>query len=900
MADDFNKKILIDIEVGSDGQEQINQYKAAFDSLRNSINGLSSPLTAISGSVASLDKDISRLAGSIEKLDNQNKALSGSGSKVKDSVNDLGSTFKVFKDVIEVVKTGAISLEQALSGGLAILVTLGPEILKWAGSLFKGKDAIDKTKMSIGDMNEALQSSDYSNAIQQMNQMKINVGLAKKGFLDKKEVLQQYNDTLGKTMGKASNLNEVEAKMTKDGGAYIKMTLQKAIAQLALEDAAKKAYQAEQARQQSDDDALSFWDKTVIGMKHSLSFSLTWEQAKKEQDEIKAERHKKAMERRAENVADFRAQSDAQLAIAAESTKKAADIAKTAGYDFLSGDIVPKEGGANDYDQRDERFRELTQKRIEAANDTEKMIKDSLSRQVQATYESYGSETAQMNSHFQDELTKLNGYLSDKLISRKQYDEASKLLETEYHSNLAGVMNKYDEQDKNRVQQAQNELAELQIKGMHEGAAKQIAELQQEQKEKNQQFDKLDSESLERINKLAAEISDAHNKDPKADTAELAKQLDAEYQLMVINSKKKETLEQQTADAISKIKNREVEGKKEETDQKGVNNAQTPEAKLEAEKKLILDKYQFEVQQAQGNEEILKKIEEQKDKQINELSDKFTKEKNDKAKKAAEELKKFELQQEKKLSEEAFSIINQSIKQEADAKIAGLERDKEAELNNSSLTSAQKLAIEQKFKQQEAQVKIKAFKQEQEASIAQAVINGALAITKGTAQTGVLSALYIPTIIAETAVEIAKIAAQKPPAYASGGVHYSSDGRGGVLAGYSKTDNTNAWLRSGEGIIVSEAMRVPWARNLVSAINVGFGGRDFSIANPGRGYAVGGIFTDGGDANRYYNQPMHDQKNLANSIAYQMINNFPPVYVDVKDINNQQNILAQTINRVNL
>jgi hypothetical protein len=120
------------------------------------------------------------------------------------------------------------------------------------------------------------------------------------------------------------------------------------------------------------------------------------------------------------------------------------------------------------------------------------------------------------------------------------------------------------------------------------------------------------------------------------------------------------------------------------------------------------------------------------------------------------------------------------------------------------------------------------------------------------------------------------------------------------LPGYSRSDNTNAFLRSGEGIVVSEAMRAPWARNLVSAINVGFGGRDFSISNPGRGYAVGGIFTDGGDANRYYNAPVNDQKNLANTIAYQMINNFPPVYVDVKDINNQQNILAQTINRVNL
>lgn len=248
----------------------------------------------------------------------------------------------------------------------------------------------------------------------------------------------------------------------------------------------------------------------------------------------------------------------------------------------------------------------------------------------------------------------------------------------------------------------------------------------------------------------------------------------------------------------------------------------------------------------------------------------------------------------------ALNTLKNSIQQQANAKIAGLEKDKAAELNNTTLTSAQKIAIQQKYKTQEDQVKIKAFKEEQEASLAQAVINGALAVTKATSQSGVLSPLVVPEIIAETAVQVAKIASQKPPAYASGGLHYTSDGRGGVLPGYSRTDNTNAYLRSGEGIVVSEAMRDPWARNLVSAINVGFGGRDFSTTTTGRGFAVGGIFTDGGDANRYYNQPVNDQKNLANTIAYQMVNNFPPVYVDVKDINNQQNILAQTINRVNL
>lgn len=84
-----------------------------------------------------------------------------------------------------------------------------------------------------------------------------------------------------------------------------------------------------------------------------------------------------------------------------------------------------------------------------------------------------------------------------------------------------------------------------------------------------------------------------------------------------------------------------------------------------------------------------------------------------------------------------------------------------------------------------------------------------------------------------------------------------------------------------------------WAtrgRNLVSAINVAYGGRDFSVTIPNRGYAIGGIFTDGVNSNDYYNQPMNDQKDLANSITYQMINNFSPVYVDVKDIKTQTNL----------
>lgn len=40
-----NKNISIDIEINASGQQQINQYKAAFDSLRTSISNLSQPIS---------------------------------------------------------------------------------------------------------------------------------------------------------------------------------------------------------------------------------------------------------------------------------------------------------------------------------------------------------------------------------------------------------------------------------------------------------------------------------------------------------------------------------------------------------------------------------------------------------------------------------------------------------------------------------------------------------------------------------------------------------------------------------------------------------------------------------------------------------------------------------------
>jgi len=667
MESDINKKITIDVEVNTDGQQQIAQYKAAFDNLRTSINNLSNPLGGLSNNISSLDKNLSKVNDSLNKLSKQNKETESSGQKVKESIKGVSETSDTADKIIKLLKASFTSLEGALTGGISIIIAYLPELTNWISSLIKGKEAIDAAKLSADTMNQAIDNSDYSNAIEQINNLKINVGLAKQGLINKEEVLQQYNDTLGKTMGQAGSLGQVESLLTKNGPAYIKMTLLKAAAQTALQNAAKKAVEAEEDKRKSDEDSLTFWDKAKGYIKTGVAAVANPVLGLEEYNSVQVENIATAKKRRKEAVDDADKQKDEYLKIAETFTKQAADIAKKSGFDFFNGEIVPKGTAA-----------------------TKKKPK----------------------------------------IERQEPVE------------------------------------------------------------------------------LSAPVA-------KIPNAKITENLNAVKNLQLTN-------EQDTANKTVDIK------------------------------KAALDK-----------------------------------------------IEDYAKQNAQKIATDTIKSLADSVKQQEAAKLASLDKDKSAELANKSLTSAQRLAIENKYQKQEAAVKAKAFKQEQELSIAQAIINGAQAVTKVTAQAGVLAPFEIGIVVAETAAQVGKIAAQKPPAMAKGG-YFKSDGKGALLPGYSRTDNTNAYLRSGEAVVVSEAMQVPWARNLVSAINVGFGGRDFSMSNPGRGYAVGGIFTDGGDANRYYSQPVNDQKNLANTIAYQMINNFPPVYVDVKDVNNQQNILAQTINRVNL
>jgi hypothetical protein len=158
------------------------------------------------------------------------------------------------------------------------------------------------------------------------------------------------------------------------------------------------------------------------------------------------------------------------------------------------------------------------------------------------------------------------------------------------------------------------------------------------------------------------------------------------------------------------------------------------------------------------------------------------------------ELTQFTIDQARVVADTVFTIMQQNRQAIFDADMAALEEARERELDNKNLTESQRAQIEKRYKLEEARLKQQAWKQQKDADLAQAVINGALAISR--AWTLGLPAA-IPASIAAgvaTAAQIAVIANTKPPKFADGTEFL-------IGAGTGRSDNNLAYLSHGERVV---------------------------------------------------------------------------------------------------
>jgi hypothetical protein len=158
-------------------------------------------------------------------------------------------------------------------------------------------------------------------------------------------------------------------------------------------------------------------------------------------------------------------------------------------------------------------------------------------------------------------------------------------------------------------------------------------------------------------------------------------------------------------------------------------------------------------------------------------------------------IKEASIQIAQQTADAIFTIANQRRNAEFNLQIQQLTDLKNKELANKELTDAQKERIELRYQRQVAAIKTKQAQADKQAAIAQAIINGALAITKLWVSPGFPAAIPLAAVVAvTTAAQVAIIAAQKIPKFAKG-TEYVQGG------GTETSDSVPAMLSKGERVI---------------------------------------------------------------------------------------------------
>ena len=197
----------------------------------------------------------------------------------------------------------------------------------------------------------------------------------------------------------------------------------------------------------------------------------------------------------------------------------------------------------------------------------------------------------------------------------------------------------------------------------------------------------------------------------------------------------------------------------------------------------LKDKFSQELQATAEFQAALDAINGNREAEIETKTEEKEKVKREKAKETA-------LESAQVVSDAVFQIAAANRQRETDIKLTALDKEREKELSQKNLSEKQKEVINKKYDEKEKKIKLDAWKADKQASIGQAVINGAIAVTKALPNIP----LAIATGVA-AAAQLAVIVAQKPPEFAVGVRNFKG---GPAIVGEAGTEivneNGELWL----------------------------------------------------------------------------------------------------------
>jgi hypothetical protein len=397
-------------------KKSVDTTSDSFDRMKKPIQGGSNTLMQFSRIAQDAPFGIMGIGNNITATAESFSYLSASSGGAGNALKAVASSMMGVGGILLAVSLVTSALTYMSQNG----ITVGDVFKKLTGDFDLYADALKKANEA------AYKDEGVQSAIANVQELTINIGLAKDGFLDKEKVVEQYNETIGKTTGFVDDLDEAEQQIVKNGEAYIKMTLYKAAANLALQEAAKAQLKAEETRVKKLKDFAAVTDdlssaaKMTTGMGDAPSVE--------DYKALKDQRAKAQKKRKDEEIKINQDAANANINIAKKFQEDAAKISKDFNFNLF---------GDNKKDKPDKPDKPDNTPRLEAFGDTgfidpEKLRNDG-KKVIKVFEESLGSElerfkstTIPLDIPLQPESTSLSTGLADMLKLLDDFNEEAK------------------------------------------------------------------------------------------------------------------------------------------------------------------------------------------------------------------------------------------------------------------------------------------------------------------------------------------------------------------------------------------------------------------------------------------------------------------------------------------
>jgi len=389
----------------SDAISKVEQASGRF--YRN-VGNYESGNRALSASINQLTREVPAFANSFATgfmaISNNLPIFFDEISKVTKEVSSLRDQGKPTESVLQRLGKSFFSVQTAMSLGVTLLTIFGDEILNFIVASFKGTTALDKFTESQEALNKAFKDNSVKEAVVNIDDLKIKIDLAKKGVIDKEEVLNQYNSTIGTTTGLVTDLDSAERELVKNGDNFIRMTLKKAQAQAALSKAADLQLKAEEDKIAGIKNVMGASNKMPVeGFVSNLNALSTnaHELSPSEIEMLTFQKinYDKVMDTYNKKLVD----SEMLMGIAKDAYNEVASISKKAvfkndGSSSSSTNLPPKEKRAKEIQDVSDYYDKLMAARINAIEDGAtrelNILANKLDKEKRLNTKNYGSEKA--------------------------------------------------------------------------------------------------------------------------------------------------------------------------------------------------------------------------------------------------------------------------------------------------------------------------------------------------------------------------------------------------------------------------------------------------------------------------------------------------------------------------